>query len=146
MVAMTNTELATWAAAAGTFAAAVVAVWIALWSHRNEVRRDVEREWRLRRDRAVTDLDETRRLVMTAIHRRDVLNDSLLFGTILHAIVHHSQLITDATRAEQMLRGWLHDTSGLDTLEKLEATLTERMELLRMAPLRSLLDPWATST
>ena len=82
---------------------------------------------------------------MTAIYRREVLNDPLLFGTILHAVVHHSQLIADATRAEQMLRGWLHDTSGLDTLENLEGTLTERMDVLRASAPLSPLDPWAVT-
>jgi hypothetical protein len=45
------------------------------------------RVWEALRDQVVTDLDETRRLVLTVIYGRDALEGPILFGTILQGLV-----------------------------------------------------------
>src|SRR5947209_4887507 len=98
MIAMTNIEWATWGAAIGTFLAALAAVGTAWWSHRNEQARDRLRRWETSRDQMITDLDETRRLLVIAIQRPTSLVSDDLFGTIVHALVKHAHLM-DAKRA-----------------------------------------------
>jgi hypothetical protein len=115
---MTNIEWATWAAAVGTFVAAVAAVGIAIGTGFNERRRDREREWRARRDQIVTDIDETRRLLIAVTYRRQALGDPVLFGTIVHSLAKHSHLM-DIERAAQLLDQWGGSESSLDEMEKL---------------------------
>ena len=129
---MTNIELATWAAALGTFAAAVAAVGTAWWSHRNEVARDERRDWERARDQAITDADETRRLLVIVISRRDALDNAELFGTIVHALDKHSRLLGARPAADLLVR-WQRDGSELSTLEELIDKLTEQLQALRNA-------------
>jgi hypothetical protein len=115
VLSMTNIEWATWAAAAGTFAAALAAVGIAVWSHRKEVRQHALRAWEADRDRAIEDLDETRRLLIVIMEESRALNEADLFGTIVHALGRHSRLERPA-RAAQLLVRWRAGEGGSRSL------------------------------
>jgi hypothetical protein len=128
---VTNIEWATWATAIGTVAAAVAAVGIALWSHRIEVQRDEIREFRAARDREITDLDETRRLLTVMLVRRPVLADPVLFGTIVHALVKHSGLIGEVDRAASLLQDYFSTDSNRRDFEELVAIIDKRLVELK---------------
>jgi hypothetical protein len=140
VIAVTNIEWATWAAALGTFSAAVAAVCIAVWSYRKELHRNRVRVWEARRDQVTKDLDETRRLVMTAEYRPDALESPMVFGTILHAVVKHSGLLDDDKRTAEMLTRWWQDGSELNVLEEMVHTLDRRLDRLRSLPELASLD------
>jgi hypothetical protein len=132
VLSMTNIEWATWAAAAGTFAAALAAVGIAVWSHRKEVRQHKLRAWEADRDRAIEDADETRRLLIVIMEEPRALNEADLFGTIVHALVWHSRL-EDPERAAQLLVRWRAGEGVREELESHVATLSVRIAALRAA-------------
>jgi hypothetical protein len=142
---MTNIEWATWAAAVGSIAAAAIALGIALWSHRNELNRDETRRWEAERDRQITDLDETRRLLQAVMRRRDLLQDPILFGTLVNAIAKHAHLM-EVRHASDMLDRWYGSESGLDRLEELVSTIDARIVALGAAPVLSPLAPTARPT
>lgn len=139
LVAVNAGDAAAWATAVGTLFLATAAVGVAWWSHRNELEQQRLRAWEAARDRTITDLDETRRLLVIIIHRPDSLDSADLFGTVVHALAWHTALV-DPDRAADMLVRWKRDGSGRDELDEIIEILVRKMTYLRqLEPLGPLL-------
>jgi hypothetical protein len=82
----------------------------------------------------ITDLDETRRLLVVAIWRPSALSSDERFGTLVHALDKHSHLM-DAQVAADMLTRYHGSRSGLDELERLVNTIDQKLERLGSLPM-----------
>ena len=123
-------DAAAWAAAIGTFLAAVAAVGIAAVTNHRDARRERRRDLYAEIDRQMTDLDETRRLLFVAWFQPSAVADPMLFSTITHALAKHSGLM-DAERAAQMLTRRARDNSEEQDVRDLVDQIDARLDDLR---------------
>ena len=116
-------DAAAWATAIGTLALALATVGTALWSRRKE-----------RRDKTITDLDETRRLLIVVRHHPEALASAELFGTMVNALAWHSRVL-EPDRAADLLARFLNDNmTGLAEIEGLIDRLNQELGRLKALP------------
>ena len=116
-------DAAAWATAIGTFALALATVGTVWWSRRKE-----------RRDRTITDLDETRRLLIVVRHHPEALASAELFGTMVNALAWHSRVLKPDRAADLLGRFRDDNMTGLDEIEGLIERLNRQLERLKALP------------
>jgi hypothetical protein len=122
---MTPEAWAGWVTGVGTIFLGVVAIvvpWIQRMKDLNDRKKEAaDREndraveaWEAERARMMTDLDETRRLLLMGIHYPEAFHDPTLFGSLINAIAYHSWLASPQYAADLLAR-YRDDGSSLDT-------------------------------